>query len=68
VSNRATVTITVDAARQILADMGIDVPRFLRDAAALDAAIRQAPHMSNNQIRRFLRRASEQNTNPKCFR
>ncbi|NJK31051.1 MAG: RHS repeat-associated core domain-containing protein [Deltaproteobacteria bacterium] len=68
VRNRATTTITADAARRVLADMGIHVPAAISDIAALDRAVRNAPYMSNNQIRKFLRRASEHNTNPKCGR
>ncbi len=60
VASRAGLSLTAAQAREILADMGIRVPARIYDKAGLDQAIRDAPRMTRNQIKKFLRRAREE--------
>jgi RHS repeat-associated protein len=57
-ADRASHTIPVSQARQILDDMGISVPQQVTNNQALDAWLHQRTPMTDAQIGEFIRRAT----------
>ncbi|GAB1644449.1 Hint domain-containing protein [Krasilnikovia sp. MM14-A1259] len=55
--SRASLTITVSTARQILKDMGIELPTRIKQAD-LDFYLNEVPKLTDAQIAEFLRRAA----------
>jgi hypothetical protein len=56
-AGRADITITSGQARQILSEMGIDVPTQIGGKAGLDTALRSTPRLTPAQIQEFVNRA-----------
>jgi hypothetical protein len=48
-------SVTLPAARSALAQVGAETPPVIADKAALDAALRATPKMTQEQIAQFLR-------------
>ncbi|GAB2741921.1 DUF6531 domain-containing protein [Amycolatopsis magusensis] len=57
-AGRASHTIPVSQAREILNDMGVSVPRQITDKQQLDAWLHQRTPMTDSQIAEFVRRAT----------
>jgi len=56
-ARRAGATISAAKARDILGSMGIKLPPVIRGPAALDAALRTAPRLTQHQIQEFIQKA-----------
>jgi hypothetical protein len=57
-ADRASHTIPVSQARQILDDMGISVPQQVSSNQQLDAWLHQRTPMTDAQVGEFIRRAT----------
>ncbi|MCX7806893.1 MAG: hypothetical protein N3A38_17150, partial [Planctomycetota bacterium] len=56
-ARRARMSLTVEQARTLLQQVGVETPVMLATKAQLDAALRTAPAMTQQQIETFLRGA-----------
>ncbi|WP_239989146.1 RHS repeat-associated core domain-containing protein [Corallococcus macrosporus] len=63
-ARRAGVTLTVEEARALLRGLGAEVPGRVPDKAALSDALRNAPQLTADQVRAFVREATKKVKGP----
>jgi hypothetical protein len=53
-ASRVSHTITAEQARTILREMGMVIPSIILGPAGVDAALRSAPRLNQEQVRQFV--------------